>query len=151
MKIIPHQGDTSLIYDKKKTSSAQQGGNVSFSDCLNSLCGASSTEEISPASQVFQPPGYAPISHLTSAQEQAIAAGETTLGLVEHLVNRLKNSEMNESSMDSLADRLELETQNLKQARDGLDINDPLRDILDSIGAMSYVEAFKITHGEYSN
>lgn len=150
MKIIPLQGDTGLIYDKKTTSSSQQGKGVSFADCLNSICGSGATEETSSSKPVFAP-GYPSMSHLTPAQEQAMAAGENTLSLVELLANRLKKSELDNSSLESLADRLEVETETLKQARDGLEINDPLRDILDSIGAMSYVEAYKITHGEYSS
>lgn len=85
----------------------------------------------------------------TTAQADAISLGNSTLGVLEHLSSLLAAPGTDNNILNPLADTLSRQIEDIKNARDSLAQNDPLRDILDAIGAVSAVEVAKIKNGDY--
>lgn len=87
---------------------------------------------------------------LTPAQSNALSMGETTLDLIEHLGDMLKENESGQGSMDSLAEALKGQVGMLLDGRDNLDVSDPLRKTINEIGILAAVQGSRISRGEYS-
>ncbi|MGQ9498918.1 MAG: hypothetical protein ACUVQ6_00820 [Dissulfurimicrobium sp.] len=85
----------------------------------------------------------------TTAQANAISLGNNTLGVLEHLSSLLATPGTGSNTLNSLAEALSRQIEDIKNARNSLAQNDPLRDILDAIGAVSAVEIAKIKNGDY--
>jgi hypothetical protein len=85
----------------------------------------------------------------TTAQANAISLGNNTLGVLEHLSSLLAAPDTGSNTLNPLADALSRHIEDIKNARNSLAQNDPLRDTLDTIGAVSAVEVAKIKNGDY--
>ncbi len=87
---------------------------------------------------------------LTALQKSAISKGEETLGLLNHLAGLFTKEDSSKSALDSIANALSHNIDELKELKKGLDSNDPLRNTLDEIEIISMVEKIKITRGDYT-
>ena len=85
----------------------------------------------------------------TPAQADAISVGDNTLGILEHLSSLLATPGTGSHTLKPLADTLSKQIEDIKNARNSLAQNDPLRNTLDAIGAVSAVEVAKIKNGDY--
>ncbi len=87
---------------------------------------------------------------LTDLQKSAISKGQETLGLLNHLAGLFTKNDSSKSALDSIANALSHNIDELKELKEGLDSNDPLRNTLDEIEIISMVEKIKITRGDYT-
>lgn len=128
-----------------------------FSTYMEKQLAKDQQENISPVNQV---PSTGPfIDPLTAAtpldvvqtttQTNAISLGNDTLEVLEHLSSLLSTPNVGSNTLGPLADTLSRQIEDIKDARNGLAPNDPLRDTLDAIGAISAVEVAKIKNGDY--
>ncbi|MGC8736475.1 MAG: hypothetical protein ACP5J5_03985 [Dissulfurimicrobium sp.] len=97
----------------------------------------------------IMPTGLPADTTLSKIQADAIAIGSNAIGALEHLSVLLMQPEIDGKALDQLADTLSRHIDDIKEARDNLAPNDPLKDILNSIGSISAVEAAKIKNGDY--
>lgn len=116
-----------------------------FSEILK---GAAGSHETVPASNTT---GVADLQFptLSSAQSDVLAIGDQALNLLEHCSAVLENPDLPDTVLGSVATALSEQAVELKNIRDGLDIYDPLRNTIDSIGVLSVVESAKINRGDY--
>ena len=83
-------------------------------------------------------------------RKQAVEIGEQVLDLLSDCSVLLNKPSLNHSRLESLGDALKGQVDNIKEIREKLEPNDPLRHEIERIGILGAVESIKIKRGDYS-
>jgi hypothetical protein len=121
------------------------GSQATFADLLHRASSGTDTASVPQAGQDI----LRPAPSLSPHQDEALAAGEDALRLLEHYEALLTGPNLDASSLDTVAEALAEQTEGLRNLRDRLDMHDPLREAIDSIGVLTVVESAKIIRGDY--
>jgi len=70
--------------------------------------------------------------------------------MLEHYGTLLNNPDTTEETLEQISSNLSQRAEDIKNLRDNLGQEDPLRKTLNAIGIVSAVEALKIKRGDYS-
>ncbi len=87
---------------------------------------------------------------ISQIRRQAVEIGEQVLDLLSDCSVLLSEPNLNHSRLESLGSALEGEVDSIKQIREKLEPNDPLRYEIERIGILGVVESIKIKRGDYS-
>ncbi|WP_181447963.1 hypothetical protein [Dissulfurirhabdus thermomarina] len=91
----------------------------------------------------------APAAAPDAAAQAALAVGEETLGLLDHIGGLFRDPAVSGKEMRAAADGLSERLDDLRELRDRLPATDPLRGLLDDIGVLAAVEEALLRRGVY--
>lgn len=150
MKINTFLTELESVGVKKTTGEEKEAGTsgVNFADVLNQAAGEANVDSVNEMAAVS---AFFEMQGLSESQNKAIAQGEVTLELLEHLQTMLENGESGDSRMGFWAESMVQQVESLISGRDSLDSSDPLRNTIDEIGILAAVEGAKISRGDYSS
>ncbi len=142
---IPGTGSLKDTAGNKETS-----GTSSFSDVLDQVS-IKNSDKVTPGTATHLEAQPLFDNHIPStAQADAIGAGEHALDILDHFSSMLTGHDSIEGGIDTVASALDSNTRDLAQIRDTLDAQDPLRSALDEIAVMSVVTSMKIERGDFN-